>query len=161
MAARGQPINPVLLARVKIVCDLINRDGVFFDLAVGAGGLGEQTHFHNFWVALVELNCLLQTQDHEPFVRQQADVAIVIEQRPPLFGSALQEVAAKKHGFAGMAQQTQNSRRDIQRGAKLRNPAWAFQHRRAGDEQGDLVGVDGNALLAVNPGSMVGNHHED
>ena len=59
MARRRLVVYPVAPIHVEVVGDLVNSDGILFDLAVGIGRLRQRAHIHNFRVALVEFHRLL------------------------------------------------------------------------------------------------------
>ena len=94
-------------------------------------------------------------------MRQHADVAVVVQQRAAILGPAAQQVAAEEQGLIRPPQQTKDSSRHIQRAAELGDAARARDDRRAGNQQRDFVGVNGNALLAIDPGAVVGHHDKE
>jgi len=90
LGLRGRWLKAIAPVSVEIVRDLIEGGGVLFKLAVGAGGMREETHVHDFGIAGIEFGGLHEAQDDKAVASQHADVAVVIKKGAALLGWKLQ-----------------------------------------------------------------------
>ena len=67
------------------------------ELVIRIGRIWKKCHIHLFWIALIELDGLHQTENDQPIMGQHADIAIMIEKDPAIFRLHLENVAAEEH----------------------------------------------------------------
>ena len=109
------------------------------------------------WVAFIKFDRLHQAKDYETVMGEHADVAIVIEKDAAILELHFEEIAAKEHGLVRTAQHPEESRGDVKRTAELAVLRWGFDGGGTEDDERDLIGMDGNTLLAIDPRAVVGD----
>src|SRR6184192_1335451 len=92
---------------------------------------------------------------------EKADVAVVVEQSTVFFRGRMKQVAPEEKRFVGPSEQTQDRWGNIEGAAQVRDAAGACDGGRADDEQRDFIGVDGNALAAINARTVIGDDDEN
>src|SRR5512133_241404 len=145
---------------VEVVRDLKKSAGVAQQETVSFGRLKKGLHFHFLWIPRVELLGLHQSKHGQPVARQHSNVPIVIEESTRVVARAMKKVFAEKERLIRTPDQTKNRWRNV--GGATENPQTSglFHYCGSRDEKRDFIGMDRNALLPINPGSVVRHNYE-
>src|SRR5438552_6838673 len=92
---------------------------------------------------------------------EQANVTVMVEQHPALIWRRIEQVATEEKRLIGPSEQSENGGSHVERTAQVRNALGRFDDRGPDDEQGNFVGVNRDALAAIDARAMIGHDDEN
>ena len=154
-------LHGVTPLHIEFVGHLEKGHGVLFHFQICRVGLGNAMHGFGFGVAVVILHRFVDAQNYEMVLPEEADVPIVVEQNPSFFGRRIQQVATEEEAFVGAAQESQYGGGDIERTAQVSDAAGGFHDGWPGNQKRNFIGMDRDALAAIDARAMIRDYHED
>src|SRR5262245_60782683 len=89
-------IDPIAPVHIQIIGNLVDCDGILFEIPVRIGYGRHWFHLNALWIAGIKLGSLHQLENDQTVPGEHADIAVVVEQSASSSGRGLEQVLAEE-----------------------------------------------------------------